>query len=585
MRYPSLSVIRRSTEITDVFSGYNHSLRIADGEFYDMQNLSSDAWPVLTQRARRAQVRAGAQLQAIGAKDGLVTVEGGVIYLGERSMQPYMQGVTLSPGRKQLVMMGAYVCVFPDGFYLSTENYLDNGFLARKNTLDAAQTPVAMTVCTQDGAALTITYRQPAMPANPANGAYWLDTSGPVHTLKVYSAYSAQWSSVPTAYVKLAASGIGAGLARYDGVQLRGLAGSAQIFALNGAHTLYSVSDDAVVIAGLLDESATQSTGTVTLERALPEMDFVTACGNRLWGCRYGSINGLATNELYCCRLGDFKNWQSYLGTAADSWRASVGSAGPFTGAASFGDSPIFFKEDCIHRVYPSSAGAHQVVEIGCDGLQSGSSESVCAVDGRLYYKSRMGVCMYDGSLPVSISAAFGSELYHGAAAGGARGKYFLSMADSSGAYHLFVYDTHKRLWHREDGLHALAFARVGDELFAQQSDGTLTALFGTQGTPEGPVPWSATTGILTSGQVGRKYVSRLNLRMVLPKGSTCDVWLEYDSSGVWEHAGHIEGRGTRTFLLPVCPVRCDHLRLRLSGRGSVRLLSLARIVEAGSDG
>ncbi len=44
---------------------------------------------------------------------------------------------------------------------------------------------------------------------------------------------------------------------------------------------------------------------------------------------------------------------------------------------------------------------------------------------------------------------------------------------------------------------------------------------------------------------------------------------------------GHI---GLRTFLLPVRPARCDHLKFRLTGKGEMKLFSLARVLEAGSD-
>ena len=50
------------------------------------------------------------------------------------------------------------------------------------------------------------------------------------------------------------------------------------------------------------------------------------------------------------------------------------------------------------------------------------------------------------------------------------------------------------------------------------------------------------------------------------------------------EHAGHMDGWGARTFLLPVKPRRCDHLRFRISGTGAFKLFSIGRVLEAGSD-
>ena len=120
-----------------------------------------------------------------------------------------------------------------------------------------------------------------------------------------------------------------------------------------------------------------------------------------------------------------------------------------------------------------------------CAGVQNGSSKSLVVVDDRLYYKSRMGVCVYDGSLPSEIGSCFGTKLYYNAVAGGVRGKYFISMEDAAHNWTLFVYDTRKGLWHREDSTHTEDFARVDDELYFLE-DGTLKTVYGSVGTLEG---------------------------------------------------------------------------------------------------
>ena len=582
MKYPELSAPAQEQLVTDTFAGYNHNLRIADGEFYETENLTSDFYPLLSQRADRAMVGAFAGLQGLLAKDALAWISGGVLYYNAQSMSPYMGGVTLTAGEKQMVSMGAYICVFPDGWYFNTEDYTDNGYMGHENAVSCAQTALTIKVCTVDGQIITISYRQQATPDSPANDAYWLDTGR--HELKQWSAVQSQWVTIPTGYVKLEANGIGAGFKQYDGVQLSGLTGTDQVLKLNGSHVLQDVGDNYLVIIGILDADAEQTTGTVKAARVVPEMDYITECGNRLWGCRYGVSGGKTVNELYCCKLGDFKNWACYQGVSTDSWRASCGTDGRFTGAATLADSPIFFKEDCFHRVYPSAQGAHRVVEQKARGVQRGSERSLAVIADRLYYKARDGVCVYDGSLPYLISDAFGTELYRSAAAGGVRGKYYISMQDGADAWHLFVYDTSRGFWLREDSLHVTRFAALDDELYMLRADGRLLSAYGSGGTPEVAFSWSATTGIMTCGLVGKKYVTRLNLRMQLPRGSKCDFWIEYDSSGQWEHAGHMDGWGARTFLLPVKPRRCDHLRFRISGTGAFKLFSIGRVLEEGSD-
>lgn len=583
MLAPQLTENEKQTVVTETFLGYDHNEQIADGEFYDMENLSADAYPLLSPRVRRGTAQTLGGVQGLCAKDSLCWVQGNTLYINGASMAAHMPAVSISAGEKQLISMGAYVCIFPDGIYFNTENYDDNGYMGHENVIDAASSPVSISLCQVDGEALSVSYTQSSQPESPANGEYWLDTSGKLHTLKQWAEATSQWVSVPTVYLKLSASGIGQGFKQYDGVQLSGLSGNEQLEALNGSQILYDVQESYVVIVGLLDEMTSVSTGTVKLSRRVPQMDFITESGNRLWGCKYGVVDGETVNELYCCKLGDFKNWECYQGISTDSWRASCGTDGRWTGAATLSDSPIFFKEDCFHRVYPSATGAHQVVEQKCAGVQNGSGRSLVVVDDRLYYKSRMGVCVYDGSLPSDIGSCFGQTLYYNAVAGGARGKYFISMETEAHEWSLFVYDTRKGLWHREDSVHAESFARVDDELYYLE-DGTLKTVYGSVGTLEDAVRWMAQTGMMTCGLVGKKYVSRLNLRMQLPKGSSMDFWMEYDSDGVWRHCGHIEGRGLRTFLLPIRPARCDHLRFKMTGTGEMKLFSLARVLEAGSD-
>lgn len=51
--FPTVEETKTAQQVTDVFRGYHHDLRIGDGEFYEMQNLTSDYYPMLAGRKRR----------------------------------------------------------------------------------------------------------------------------------------------------------------------------------------------------------------------------------------------------------------------------------------------------------------------------------------------------------------------------------------------------------------------------------------------------------------------------------------------------------------------------------------------------
>ena len=594
--FPTLPETYTYQQVTDVFGGYNHNLKIEDGEFYEMENLTSSYFPLFASRGKRGKV---AQLTAPGgllAKSRLAYIDGAKLFYDGADVTSYIQaaGYSISTDEtmlpKSLISMGAYILIFPDKLYINTENYTDCGSIEAAFTT-AENSAVSYSICKADGSE----YAQPVIggsePENPDNGSLWIDTSRVPHALKQYSSSSSMWVDVPTVYTKISYAGIGKSFQKYDGVKIAGCRSAEasiadQIEALNGSKILYEKGDDFIIVVGLLDQAYTQTAGSVSVSRKMPDMDFITEAENRLWGCKYGLVDGVTLNEIYCCALGDFKNWSQFLGLSTDSYVASVGTDGPWTGAVTHLGYPIFFKENVLHKVYISATGAHKIADTACRGVQSGSHKSLVVVNERLYYKSVTDICVYDGSLPTSVSPQFGTERYFDAVGGFIGDKYYVSMRDSRNAWHLFVYDTAKGFWHREDETQALCFARCkGDLYYIDAKSKALMCTGGSEGEPESLVNWSATTGLQGYNTVEQKYVSRFNLRMKLPIGSQADIYIQYDSDGIWQHSGHIEGVGTKTFMLPVRPRRCDHFQIKLEGKGAVRIYSFAKVLEQGSDG
>ena len=95
---------------------------------------------------------------------------------------------------------------------------------------------------------------------------------------------------------------------------------------------------------------------------------------------------------------------------------------------------------------------------------------------------------------------------------------------------------------------------------------------------------WQATSGIIGYEMIDNKYISRFNVRMRMEAGSMVKLEIQYDSDGVWRDQGVMRWKGTDSFVLPVIPCRCDHFMLRLSGTGDVKIYSMAKIIEQGSD-
>ena len=50
MNLPVMEEISASRDMIQEFGGYNRNFRIGDGEFYDMENLTGDYFPILSNR-------------------------------------------------------------------------------------------------------------------------------------------------------------------------------------------------------------------------------------------------------------------------------------------------------------------------------------------------------------------------------------------------------------------------------------------------------------------------------------------------------------------------------------------------------
>ena len=586
--YPTLSEMNTDREWLDVFKGYNHNLRIGEGEFYEMTNLSSDNYPILSPRSKRGTHATPALPQGMVAKDSLCYVDGGDFKIGDDRVSMGLTVEKDDEGKiipKTLISMGAYVIVMPDKKYINTIPKEDGSY--EYDYIEASKTTsstVTFSLCKVDGVEYEDVAIQGTAPADPENMDLWIDTSSVPHSLKQYSKTSSQWATVATTYIKISATGIGVSFNEGDGVRISGVTDKA-LQDLNASMVIWAKGDNYIVVTGILDEVTTQDT-PIKVERRMPNMDFIIESGNRLWGCRYGeSINGEMVNEIYASKLGDFKNWECYPGISTDSYAASVGTDGQFTGAITHLGYPLFFKENCMHKVYGNYPANYQIQTTACRGVQSGCERSLAIVNEVLYYKARTGICAYDGSLPTEISSALGDMNYSKAVAGSIGNKYYISMLDTDGAWHLFVYDTLKGMWHREDDTEAQDFCNCHGELYyIDRKDDQIKTIKGT-GVPETkPIKWSATTGVMGTDSPDKKYISRLDVRMKLEVGARVSFYAEYDSSGTYEHLFTMVGKSLQSFAVPIRPQRCDHMRLRIVGEGDAKIYSICKTVEWGSD-
>lgn len=542
MMLPAINTIPRNRLQVLEFRGLNKSNTCAENEFSSMRNMSADHYPWIETTANRALEAELTKGNGLFAKDKLYCVDetsfkevGGSSSLG-----------TVTDSRKTFVGMGAYIIILPDKKVYNTSD-------GTMKSMDASWTQTASATFANDF--LTESEIDP----NDA-----------------------------TVYVKITSTNIGKNFNKYDGVTITGITTS-QIKTLNKTAVIYEKADNWILIVGtdLEGNTYTQSSG-MKIERKAPDMDYVCELDNRLWGC------SSANHEIYASKLGDPFNWNCFEGISTDSYAATVGSDGDFTGAVSHLGYVLFFKEECLHKVYGSKPSQFQIITTKMRGVRKGCEKSLCVVNENLYYVSNTGVMIYQGALPSAIGKQLGDKPIVEALAAGINNKYYLRCEELEDAEneetssHLYILDDQTGIWTEEEPIDA-EYMVYFNHYLGWLGDNKVM-FFNTEEELPKNKTWEMVTGpINTMYQnksalvTGKKRLTKLALQFELHPGSYVDVSVSYDG-GLFEPVKNFSSAKLKSESLMFIPHRCDHLNIKFHGGGYFALKSMTKYLEQGSD-
>ena len=600
---------QNSRSLLRAFGGLNETYGCTEAEYSSGINFSSRDFPALSTRMPRRRLKELAGLNGMYHLNGLLTVCGkDLVYTPDDDpAAPVTVKDAVTDSRKTLVGIGTKILIFPDKLAFDTAegNAAPLGAVWEAGTLSVTLAP-----CDADGKTYEVQEKGTKEPEHPADGQLFLKLNDPdkpysaENTLEVYSEASGNWTVIPLDHCLVTAEGIGKDFREWDTVTLSGTAAEelGQRAGLDGDRIVYAVQENSLRLRadpggecfyGRLVRNGTSAVwvsidGTrrkevflaepVKAERRVPDLDYLTECDNRVWGC------SSRENVIYACKLGDPTNWFSYRGIAADSYAVTVGSDGPFTGAATCMGYALFFKENTLHKLYGSKPSDFQLSSLRCRGVARNASRSLCVLNETLYYLSPEGVMAWDGSIPAKVSTALDAgklSNVRSAVGGALDGRYYLHIA-REGQARLLVYDTERGLWQEED-VCSCEMASTGGQLYLWDG-GTLWAAdpsreAAVQGgtSVEQAVDFELVTGDLGLDSPEERYLSRLTLRLDAACRSRLTVEVSYDGEP-WENAAALTVEGPRRNCdLHFVPRRCASLRLRLRGRGQITLRSLAK--------
>ena len=595
MIFPKLSPPKLSYNTISAFGGIDRTAINSDKSFFDTKNTTSDHFPLLSPRDKKTTL-----FSTTSTPLQLFTTNG-ITYILDNCV--YYNGViqfdNIIPNqKKQIVSMGNNIIIFPDNYYFNTLNLNDDGVSTDKGFLFNKFTSLSsinLIPCLLD-------YPLPAVSPTPpefsTNGDLWLNTSTKPNDLMIFSSKSGSWTSIAPSHICVELNGINVGFNVGDCVSISGLG-----YGLDGSNTIADILDNKIIISGdLTSHAVTHPTDAspFSISRDVPVMDFVCEHQNRLYGCRYGkNLKGEFVNEIYASKLGDPTNWNVFQGISTDSYVASCGSEGEWTGIIPYMGYVFFFKENRVHKLYGTKPSNFTIYDDYLPGIKKGSHASLCLSDGILFYHSQNGIYAYSGSTPSLISKPLGNLTFSDAVGAVSQKTYYICLTDNNGKRKLYTFDFQKNIWHSHN---------YDDYLFLTPFDGNIigfrssenkyifellnsnnipelcSELYGTSLEKEADFEWFAETGVLGLSLDNCKYINKLKIKFEADRGSTVSVHIQLNSNNLWEECGKFTSSKLKTYVLDILPPRCDHFKLRLSGKGNCKIYSLTKVIESAGE-
>ena len=529
MRFKPMQAIGKNKQMIGVFGGLNQSSVGADNEFLDMKNVSSRLYPSLTlceQSVPFADLNE--PFQFFWKNDNYFITADTIMKQGENGKRLKLNRKDLD---RMLVGMGAYICIFPDKQVYNT---------ATGELLD-----------------MEASYTQ----------------SGSISIAPV---------SEGSSFVKIQGTNLGKAFKKDDVVTLSGFTQYTNV--LNGAKAIKEIGDNFIVITAVDENGAalrsiTEERG-VKIERKLPDLDFVCEFNNRLWGC------SSANHEIYASKLGDPTNWNSYQGTAADSYAVSVGSDGDFTGVISQQGYVVFFKEDYIHTIYGTKPSNFSLDTVQARGVMKGCSRSLCHVNETVMYVGRDAIMAYTGGMPESVSDKLNIR-WDSAVANQWKGKYYVDLTFFKKTT-TYVYDLLHNIWMKEDEHENKLLSRFyanGILFETREKERHISSRFTSrEEIRSGDMDWYLESVYLEEGTIDQKKVHSLQFNVELEVDAYFAVYVRYDNDVTWRRAASVTADRRNTYTVPLKLKKCERYQYRLEGHGWFILYGMSKTIGKGSE-
>lgn len=531
------------------FGGINLANGTPLGEWAELQDMDMSAYPALKTCLPYTYNNLPEGITGYTFRNGQIayTVSDGIYVGGEKTV---IKGLT--SGEKTLVSLGAYILILPD-----------------EALVNLAADPISVSFPTSHELTDGVLYEYNSNQTKPTVAIFkrlYVDVAKGSEELSYYSEGDQIRVSYTYGGKKKTLT------AKIDSIAEEEYTADGCV-SINLDTTMYSDTYRFYIEGKRMPASRMVSRITgASISRLMPKMDFIVEYNNRLWGC--SSEN----HEIYCSKLGSAVDWGTYDGISTDAWTATVGTDGDFTGACVYNGCILFFKEDCVHSVYGTKASNFTITTYTVRGVQKGSDKSICISEGLLYYKAPEGIFVFNGSASSRADGKLCKDITDTAVAT-ADDRYIVMITSGGIAYY---YDKLHSAWYTRLLSDTISAHNVNGKLYAIRKDinGDISQvlLVNSDDTRfafrQNTTPFKAVTGDICRREV---FTVIRKVRMAIEEyhqtgGSAVSftVSASYDG-GEWQTIYSYDSEGNESddngiLIAPIIPVRCQHIRLMISG-------------------
>ena len=294
-------------------------------------------------------------------------------------------------------------------------------------------------------------------------------------------------------------------------------------------------------------------------------------------GCvKDGRVFGSVGDRIHISAYGSGTDFYSPdTGSGEDPAIIPTGTEGDLTACMPWQGYVIFFKSDRILRLLGSRPDSFSLSDGGNVGIPKELADSLCEVDGSLYFLSDGGLYRYRGQEATRVVSFGEINCTHGM--GGTDGVCYYVSVTQGNEKTLWIYSPERNSWYAEDDPDVKAFCQRGGLIWMQCGDGLLRVA-----SSEGRDTGTALREEMASGLITGELVTapmrpdfpeacrpvEAVIRASCAVGGELTVYAAYDGGEETVVGSFSGGMQERVLRIPLPIASVDSVVLRLSMEG-----------------